>query len=853
LELLKYRQNIISGKYPLGTVNLLTGANGTGKTSFMEAIELCICGRTLRSDNSSDEVANVDITTHFVDGTSLKPCLDNATYRSRDTTWYKTSYTKDNRLCYNFARYNYFDTDAAYRLAYDQDNADIDKAFSRLTLGEEVDFIEKRMQYILELFQREEKRTQKTILELQDRLNEMQVEQSRLKSPSSAEIVSIDHIMHSLADLRWYDLAKDVNEINLEDTLKQLTHCIASMKEASMMEVAVNCLSISALKNEITKIEEILPQLNTIILNLSDHRAKRNAQGQELKDKLEETNWLKVLLRYLNDSHVSELPGISARISAIKETILSNRAALTIAKNADYSWMREVNVSLSDYNDAKQKEVKEISKAIQDYKSNANKASQKLSKVTALKTRISSDAEELLQIQPDLAVCPICGTMHAPGTIREKLHAQEAHTSEDEFEIKQANIKIAQLEIDAQNATREMADVETITSILLKSNVFSTVKGVSCKDGLVAFSAIKEKTENLEKQLGQLRTLQKYLADKGFTEDEYLRLEAKLPLEIRNLSAQSERLSAISSVLSITENAITAISNQCKELDATIKKAENDISILSLKFVNRELNLQELYSTLQRKADNTRSAIAKIEEVRHYITIEDDTDIFVLQIATQRIQETISSYFNQKHQASVAADNIKLLTSRIDTDNKLMLKHKDVISRCKKAVTCLSEILLEDNIEKAMEEFATTYRAAILQAFLMIQSPREFDDIDFGASAQNRNETSFALRRKVDGSWARLSEVSTGQRSALALAIFLALNLSAESAPPLLLLDDPIAHADDLNLLSFFDYLRALVINGSKQVIFATADEKVAYLFKCKFSFLEQDLLVYETGVGKNG
>jgi len=85
--------------------------------------------------------------------------------------------------------------------------------------------------------------------------------------------------------------------------------------------------------------------------------------------------------------------------------------------------------------------------------------------------------------------------------------------------------------------------------------------------------------------------------------------------------------------------------------------------------------------------------------------------------------------------------------------------------------------------------------------------------------------------------WASLSEVSTGQRSALALAIFLALNLSADTAPPLLLLDDPIAHADDLNILSFFDYLRALVIHGSRQVVFATADEKVAYLFKKQVFF----------------
>jgi DNA repair exonuclease SbcCD ATPase subunit len=846
LELLEYRQNIIKGTFPLGAVTLLTGANGTGKTSFLEAIELCICGRTLRNGNRPDETANV--VARFADGTSLKPHSDNALYRARDAEWYNTSYPKDNRLCHNFARYNYFDTDAAYRLAYDQDNADIEQAFSRLALGEEVDFLEKRIRNILVLFQREETRTREDIQELQGRLKEMNLEQSRLKSPSSAEAVSIKHIIETLVvDLHWRHLASEVNEPQLEDTLMLITNCIATLKEASMMEISVKRFSISALQDEVNRVEEILPVLNTIIKNLTDYQVRRNTLEHEIRAKTEEANWLRVILRYLQDSRIAELPGLSARISTIEETILNNSEAVAIARDADYSWMREIGVPLPDYSDSKWKEAQEIRAAIQDYKSKADEASQKLSHVAALKARIAGDAEELLQIQPDLAICPICGTIHAPGAIQEKLHAQAMHSSKEEFEFKQANARIAQLEINANKAEREMADVQTLSSILLKCDVFSTANGISCKDGIAAFESIKGKNKVLEKQLGQLRTLQSYMSDKGFTEDEYVQLMAKLPLEIRSLSSHGERLSGISTVLCNSENDRGHLRNQCKELDATIEKAGNDISILSRQLVNRELSPQELYNALQKKTGIARTAITKIANVRQHITIEDNTDIFALLAVARRVQETISTYLNHKHQASVVAENIKLLIARIDSDNKLMLKHKKVLSRCEAAVKCLYEILSVDSSEKAMAEFTAIYRAAILQAFLRIQSPREFDDIDFGASARNRNGTSFALKRKSDGRWASLSEVSTGQRSALALAIFLALNLSAETAPPLLLLDDPIAHADDLNLLSFFDYLRALVVQGSRQVVFATADEKMAYLFKSKFSFLEQDLVIHET------
>jgi chromosome segregation protein len=93
--------------------------------------------------------------------------------------------------------------------------------------------------------------------------------------------------------------------------------------------------------------------------------------------------------------------------------------------------------------------------------------------------------------------------------------------------------------------------------------------------------------------------------------------------------------------------------------------------------------------------------------------------------------------------------------------------------------------------------------------------------------------------RTANGHDARtLDEISTGQRAAFALSIFLARNRTAASAPPVLLIDDPIAHIDDLNALSFLDYLRDLAVNSGRQIFFATADTRVASLFSKKFSFL---------------
>jgi DNA repair protein SbcC/Rad50 len=426
------------------------------------------------------------------------------------------------------------------------------------------------------------------------------------------------------------------------------------------------------------------------------------------------------------------------------------------------------------------------------------------------------------------------------------LNENVAQLSYEELELKQASVQISDLDVDLMIIETEIEAIQKLKTFLHKNDPSLKLNEISCKEGLAAFDDIKIKNDTHEQQLKQLKTIKNHMDQKGFTEDEYQQLIAKLPQEILSLSSIEERLSYTTKTLNNSMDAVESLAKQRKEWEATIEKASNDISLLSRQFVNYEPSAQEFYLLLKRKTNNLRTAISKIENVKEFITIEDNTDILKLQIALQTIQEIISTYLNQRHQLRVTTDNFKLLTARIESDNKLKLNCEKKYSQCKKAIVCLTEILEADSKEKAMQEFANIYWNSILSIFKRIQSPREFDDINFGDSAQKLTGTSFALRRKSDGKWANISEVSTGQRSALALAIFLALNQSAETAPPLLLLDDPIAHADDLNILSFFDYLRVLVVQGSRQVIFATADEKVAYLFKSKFSFLGEDLVVHE-------
>ena len=151
------------------------------------------------------------------------------------------------------------------------------------------------------------------------------------------------------------------------------------------------------------------------------------------------------------------------------------------------------------------------------------------------------------------------------------------------------------------------------------------------------------------------------------------------------------------------------------------------------------------------------------------------------------------------------------------------------IDNFSRAQAALESILTEHSLEGAMEAALSRNRSAIEAIFGRIHAPAEF-------SGLGKQLTS--LIRKTGGKEATLSEISTGQRAAFALSIFLAQNAQLRTAPPVVLIDDPIAHVDDLNSLCFLDYLREVVLTGGRQIMFATADAKLATLFERKFDFL---------------
>jgi ABC-type lipoprotein export system ATPase subunit len=164
--------------------------------------------------------------------------------------------------------------------------------------------------------------------------------------------------------------------------------------------------------------------------------------------------------------------------------------------------------------------------------------------------------------------------------------------------------------------------------------------------------------------------------------------------------------------------------------------------------------------------------------------------------------------------------------------NRLIGDADAKLKRLSEVEKVFGEVIRSDSLMSGMQAAIDENLDNIEAIFSRIHTPSDFKGL--GGSIAT-------LIRKSDGSTAKLSQVSTGQRAAYVLSIFLALNSRLKKAPPLILIDDPIAHVDDLNTLSFLDYLRDVALKNTRQIFFSTANERIAALFERKFDFLGQN------------
>lgn len=238
----------------------------------------------------------------------------------------------------------------------------------------------------------------------------------------------------------------------------------------------------------------------------------------------------------------------------------------------------------------------------------------------------------------------------------------------------------------------------------------------------------------------------------------------------------------------------------------------------------------DLVTTVERASAMCNASLEFIREASKIIELKDDQPFEGVQLLLDQVITDFDRAQHAERNEEMAQTDLRAKTAELQ---KVTEQVRDVSARREhlaKAYDVLSRIVQDHSLEKATQDALESIRGQVSDIFAKIHAPSEYVLGDFQGDA--------LLSTREGNVPHGAHQVSTGQRSALALSIFLSLNRSAVSAPPVMLIDDPVAHIDDLNALSFLDYLRDLAVGTRRQIFFATADAKLAALFQKKFEFL---------------
>jgi len=816
LHLKKYRDFPRQRTFGFSNVNLIFGANGSGKTSLLEAIELFYCGRNKRNP---DARSAYELVATLADGRTEKVAGSRGLQplRDRNLTWYGQPEIKTNNLYLSFARFNFLDTDAAVSLA--DSTSRIEEDLSRLLVGADAAKTWRDIERVCEAVSLELRGLRPRKAEAEEELAAVEKrlkEASGIKQESDSIRTRIEEMIHRLG---WSG-AKGDKEAFASNLVEALSELVSLAYQAAALDWTESPVSTDGLAKYCREAKAISEKADVDISRLDLLRKSEKRLADVLKrdrEALDLTEQAKRLIHAGVPNRVSERNKQQSTVA----TYSSLLAGLDVDASAMLSTVDlDVNVAVCHEAAASKRIAAEawLATAKGEYANLSKLRDQSLN----LAQELRQVAARILQGSPTPDECPLCHTRFGSGELAKHISVGVGEHLEALGQTLLTQVR------EREGAVRDAIAVEAMSDWLRRfCERASIAANISVRSAL---ARVEDAKRELAEGRGRLKALNNEVLTLESEGLSMVKLE-EISTRLRELTYPLPEFSIEAAVL-LLSTIDQSSANSSRTLEVEKRQAGELQQTLEATLGSAEHGVQGLKGALSRlnervaSVESIRTKLGDFSSSFPWSGAKPIAELVVEAESVRKVAAELQAALGRERQAQATyAESIK----RKDHLKARLAELGARLKRLTETQSNLESLQKEHSLKNAMDSALQENRASIEGIFSHIHSPADFRGL--GSSWTT-------LVRKVDGSESKLSEISTGQRAAFALSIFLAQNAQLTVAPPVVLIDDPIAHVDDLNSLSFLDYLREIVLKGRRQIFFATANDKLATLFERKFDFL---------------
>jgi chromosome segregation protein len=805
-------------RFEFADVNLIVGANGKGKTSLLEAIEALYCGRVRRDSKATFQeiVGKVRMPDGMFE--TVKATTAVGTAKARNAAWYGRTDTQASAILQGFTRFNFLDTDAAFRLSAEESSEQIKLDLSRLLVGAETSKLWNHISN-LEREASDRLRTTRERLPAERRQVELlTAEVARLKSLPSQATVTLQTLKSRMTELGT------VAPISDDALLSAGTRSMLAEIQKYLSGALAGSSNTELTKGDLEQSRRQLQTLSEQVLRLATDEDVHISAAEHASRSLEERRASTAALERWSALVAANVPAQARATQELQKAVADLRNALTVA-------VPPTDVS-DEYRSVPLHEAASISRAKTSQAVESERAAsaalaqqQRLGeRLSALRADLSAVSKSYLEQSGDEERCPVCGTTHGPGELMAKLELMLGSSDSSTVVALRQSLQFAREEV-----AKARADEEGLGSIGVLAKSLRIDTNLNVATVLETVGSARNQLDSHQTALEAARAHLAQVAASGVIWSDWQAVLKEVSSLLTEEEAEDPTL--IGRALESAREELQRL--QEKRLGAleSLEAIRIEVAFLTKGAIANAGTAKETLALIKRTEVSLADVNEALSQVTSHIQVRQDEPLRLVLARVDNVVLAADRALLAKSAEEQAASELKAKETELATATRRLRGGDKARENLERAVAVLSELVVKHSLEQATSDAFRSIRDRVGSVFAQIHSPPEYELGSFD------DELGFLIR-KDDGVRHALDQVSTGQRAALALSIFLASNASARSAPPVLLIDDPVAHIDDLNALSLLDYLRELALCADKQIFFATADIRLAALFERKFEFL---------------